>query len=141
MRETTRTDVVLLETGMPTLKDLIRKKTAKFVRKKLKGDVDEDTPLFKIYKLCEQNRTNGFKFFNKMLENSNDDSTNILKKTFANETGTKAITYRENNPKLNVHQVYTTERYMEERKRVEVQIKFVPIEDRNREIGENSKRR
>ena len=104
---------------MPTLKDLIRKKTAKFVRKELTGDVDEDTPLFKINKLCEQNRTNGFKFINKRLDDSNDDVTNILKQTFAKESGTKAVTYREINPKINVHEVYTTERYVEERKRVE----------------------
>ena len=85
---------------MPTLKEFIRKRTATFVRKKLTGDVDEDTPLFKIYKLCEQNRTNGFKFIQKMLEDFHDVCTGILKQTFANKIGTKVVTNREINPKL-----------------------------------------
>ena len=57
VREMTRTDTVLIETGMTTAKDLIRKKTETFVRKKLVGDVEEETPLFKIYKICEKKRT------------------------------------------------------------------------------------
>ena len=117
VRETQVQNVVLLETGIPSLKELIRKKTAKFVGKKFTGDVDEDTPLFKIYKLCEQTCTNGFKVKQKTLEDSNDDNTSILKQTITNEIGTKAVTYREINPKLNVHEVYTTESYIEERKR------------------------
>ena len=54
-----------------------------------------------------------------MLEDSNDDSTDILKQTFTNGTGSKAVTCKEIKPKLNVHKVYTTERYIEERKHVE----------------------
>ena len=59
MRETTRTDIILLETGMPTLKEIIGKKTSGFVKKNIRGDIDE-TPLSKVYKMCESKGTSGY---------------------------------------------------------------------------------
>ena len=117
VRETTRTDIVLLETGMPTLREFIRKKTASFVKKNVRGDIDE-TPLAKVYKMCEQNRTPGYVHLKRMLDYPEQQNLQDLKMKFANERGSKATTYKEMNILLNVHQVYRTSRYIEERKRV-----------------------
>ena len=117
VRETTRTDIVLLETGMPTLIEFIRKKTASFVKKNVRGDIDE-TPLAKVYKMCEQKRTPGYVHIKRLLDYPEEQNLHEIKQRFATEQGSKANTYKEINSSLNVHQVYRTNRYIEERKRI-----------------------
>ena len=72
VRETTRTDVVLLETGMPTIHELIRKRTSGFVKKNINAASDE-TPLVKVYKMCEAKGTGGYRFIKRMLDNPVDE--------------------------------------------------------------------
>ena len=116
VRETTRTDVVLLETGMPTLKEFIRKKTVAFVKKNVRGDI-EDTPLAKAYKLCERKGTPGYAYIKRLLDHPDVANLDNIKQHFVNEQGSKAVTYRQINPELKVHQVYKTDQYIDERKR------------------------
>jgi hypothetical protein len=117
VRETTRTDVVILETGMPTLKELIRKRTSTFVKKNIRGDIDE-TPLSRVYKMCESKGTPGYRYIKRLLDNEINETLEELKAKFENETGTKATKYKEINPDLKVHPVYNTDTYIDERKRV-----------------------
>ena len=61
VRETTRTDVILLETGMPTVKELISMRTIAFVKKNVRADKDS-TPLAKAFKMCEDKGTSGYRY-------------------------------------------------------------------------------
>ena len=117
VRETTRTDVVLIESGMPTSREFIRKKTASFVKKNVRGDIDE-TPLAKVYKMCERSRTPGYVHIKRILDYPEEKNLHDLKLRFTNEAGSKATTYREINASLSVHPVYRSNRYIDERKRV-----------------------
>ena len=102
---------------MPTLREFIRKKTVSFIKKNVRGDIDE-TPLAKVYKMCEQNRTPRYVHLKRMLDYPEQQNLQDLKAKFANEQGSKATTYKEMNSSLNVHQVYRTSNYLEERKRI-----------------------
>ena len=101
---------------MPTLKEFIRKKTASFVKKNVRGDIDE-TPLAKVYKMCERSRTPGYVHIKRMLDYP-EKNLHDLKLRLTNEAGNKATTYREINASLSVHPVYRSNRYIDERKRV-----------------------
>ena len=118
VRETTRTDVVLLETGMPTLQELIKKISTAFVKKNINASIDE-TPLAKVYKMCEAKSTGGYRFIKRMLDNPVDEVLAQVKRKMKNETGSKAMKYKEINPDLHVHKVYTSDIYIDERKRVD----------------------
>ena len=117
VRQTTRTDVVFLETGMPTLKELIRKRTSSFVKKNIRGDIDE-TPLSIVYQMCQMKGTPGYRYIKRLLDSEISDTLEELKAKFENETGTKATKYKEINPNLKIHPVYNTTSYIDERKRV-----------------------
>jgi hypothetical protein len=114
VRETTRNDTILIETGMPSVKELIEQRTAKFAKKELLPDCC--TPLSKIYKICETKRTSGFVFLSKMMNPSTNANDSLIEK-FKQQTSTKATTYRDLNPDLSVHAVYTSNEYINERER------------------------
>ena len=116
VRETTRTDVILIETGMPTLKELISLRTVRFMKKNIRSDKD-DTPLAKAYKMCEEKGTSGYRYIKRLLDSPEKEFLQELKQKFLNETGTKAMTYKEMNPELRVHNVYESTTYIDERKR------------------------
>ena len=115
VRETTRNDTILIETGMPSAKELIGERTAKFAKKELLPD--RSTPLVKIYKICETKRTNGFVFLSKMMNPSTNANDSLIEK-FRRQTSTKATTYKNLNPDLSVHAVYTSNEYINERERL-----------------------
>ena len=120
VRETTRSDTVLLESGMPLLSELISKRTLAFAKKELLVEVHDPTPLQKIYKICEHHQSSGFKYLkNLMLP---DEAQNIVNQSvtelLTNAQGSKAITYRTINPELKVHSVYCTQQYVNERARL-----------------------
>ena len=119
VRQKTRNDTVLFESGMQTLDDLIRTKAKQYMKKKLVEEIDEETPLYKIYRLCEQNNTNGFKFIRECLSSEPRENWNKLKEKFiTKEEGTKAMTYKEINPDLTLHNIYSTNEYVAEWKRI-----------------------
>ena len=117
VRETTRTDVVLLETGMPTIHELIRKRTSGFVKKNINAASDE-TPLVKVYKMCEAKGTGGYRFIKRMLDNPVDEYLVDVKQRMNNSASSKALKYKEINPELSIHSVYDSKVYIDERKRV-----------------------
>ena len=99
---------------MPSVKELIEQKTAKFAKKELLPD--RCTPLSKIYKICETKRTSGFVFLSKMMNPSTNANDSLIEK-FKQQASTKATTYRDLNPDLSVHAVYTSSEYINERER------------------------
>ena len=119
VRQKTRNDVMLLESGMLTLNDMIRTRAKRYMNKKLVDDIDEDTPLYKIYRLCAENNTNGYKFINECLNSEPREDLNKLRERFITmEEGSKALTYKEMNPDLTLHRIYSTSEYVSEWKRV-----------------------
>ena len=116
VRETTRTDVILLETCMPTVKERIRMRTIAFVKKNVRADKDS-TPLAKAFKMCEDKGTSGYRYLKRLLDSPQIVCLQETKQNFERETGTKAVTYKEMNPGLKVHKVYLTDKYIDERKR------------------------
>ena len=117
VRETTRNDVILIEAGMPSLQELITKRTRTFMTKELNADRPSDTPLIKIYKLCEAKRTNGYDFLRKIMSTPTQPDISVTEK-FRNQDTSKARTYKEINPELTVHKVYTSNDYINERERL-----------------------
>ena len=118
VRETTRTDTVLLEIGMPPVKHLVQKMGKSFAKKNLVSSEFNKTPLHKIYKMCEEKQTNVYKFIKKLLDTPDDGGIEILKQKFTRERGTKAATYKQINLLLKVNQVYEKDIYIDERKRI-----------------------
>lgn len=118
VRETTRKDTALIEAGLPSLEELVKKRTSAFIKKELNSDRTADTPLIKIYKICEGKRTKGFKYLNSLLNPSLQQLVPLREK-FKTELGSKAVAYRKINPELSVHEAYTTKLYINERERLE----------------------
>ena len=104
---------------METISELIKKRALRFVKSQFLGLQDDEKPLVKIYKMCELNQTKGYRYIKGLLTGVNDDGRNLsVKEKFANEMGTKAITYRILNPQLKVHNVYKSDEYINERERI-----------------------
>ena len=118
VRETMRSDTVLIEAGMPSLKELIHKRTSTFLRKELSADRTLDTPLIKIYKICESKRTGGFRFLEKILNPAVRNQQSSLVENLRNATTSKAAMYKRINPDLSLHKAYTTTEYVNERERL-----------------------
>ena len=118
VRQKTRNDTVLFETGMMTSKDMITERARRYMKKKFVDDVDEEIPLYKIYRLCEENNTKGYHFIRDCLSSEPLENLKNLKDKFVNELGSKAVTYKSINSSLTVHNVYCTNAYICEWKRV-----------------------
>ena len=100
VREITRSDTALIEAVMPSMKQLIINRTSAFL-KEFGADRAADTPLLKIYKICESKITGGYRF----LANIRDQVGHApsLLDDFRTETSSKA--YKMMNPDLSVHEV------------------------------------
>ena len=68
--------------------------------------------------MCETKGTPGYRYIKNLLDNESDGTLDDLKTKFGEETGTKALKYKEINSGLNVHSVYTSKKYIDERKRI-----------------------
>ena len=102
---------------MPTLKELVKNRQAAFIKKNIRGDIEE-TPLAKIFKMCQNKSTKGYRYVKDLLDNPNQHTLDNLRNNFNREQGTRAVTYRNINPELCVHQVYTIKnKYIDESKR------------------------
>ena len=119
VRDTTRTDTIMIETGFPSISERIRKRTARFARKELLDDLRDETPLKRIFRICEQKRTRGYRYmFDQLTPVETQPDQAPLSQIFLNERGSKAESYRLLNPTLKVHPVYTSHDYIDERARV-----------------------
>ena len=116
VRETTRSDTVLIEAGMPSMKQLVRERTKRFMEKELSAERGSDTPLIRIYKICEAKRTGGFNHLRRILDPTEEHVTVV--ESLRPVTTSKVRTYKEINPELSIHPVYTTKDYINERERL-----------------------
>ena len=117
VRDTTRNDAALIEAGRPSVQELVAKRTTNFMKKELFADRTVDTPLMKIFKICESKRTNGYTYLSRLLDPSRHHNVTVIER-FITQNTSKAATYKQINPDLSVHSVYTTDKYVDERKRL-----------------------
>ena len=116
VRDTTRSDMIFIESGLPSIVERISKRTSKFVKKELLIEQIDRTPLQKIFDICKTKQTKGYKYLSKFFLPT--EAQPSVAEKFANESGTKAVTYRKLNPELRVHPVYTCNEYIDERARI-----------------------
>ena len=119
VRQTTRSDTILIESGLPTIAEQIRKRTAAFAKKELLNDHREETPLMKIYGICGLKQTRGYRFIRDTMNPLEIQQPRVpLSQAFLSERGSKAQTYKMLNTELKVHPVYTSKNYINERARI-----------------------
>ena len=116
VRDTTRNDATLIEAGRPSVQELVAKRTTNFMKKELFADRTVDTPLIKIFKICESKRTNGYTYLSRLLDPSRQHNVTVIER-FTTQNTSKAATHEQINPNLSVHSVNTTNKYVNEWKR------------------------
>ena len=82
----------------------------------MRADKDSNS-LAKVFKMCEEKGTGGYRYIKRLLDSPELQCLHETKQNFKRETGTKALRYKEINPRLSVHEVYHTNKYIDERKR------------------------
>ena len=109
MRQNTTVDMSLVESRKQPAKSLIKERRKQFVAKKLE-DRDMEEPFQKVYEMCKNMNTQGFRFLQRSIgDNPNDDSLEKSADAIKNmpESSTKFVTYRTVlNPELNTHPIY-----------------------------------
>ena len=117
VRKQTPNEIVLTECGMTEVKDLVRKCQKKFINKKL---IDPEETLTKVYEICRENNTRGFRSIQGIREYA-CDSIERRKEKMMNSTKTKIRTYLNINPSLLIHKMYKGGmEYVPDFKRVEM---------------------
>ena len=85
--------------------------------KNVNGSID-DTPLARVYKMCEDKGTGGYRYIKRNLDNPVKDVLVDVKQKMLESTTSKASTYKVMNPNLSVHGVYNSKVCIDERKRI-----------------------
>ena len=103
------------------MQDIIKKRRQKFIKtKKESGDVDQ--PFHVAYQLCREANTPGLKFIEKAVrdENVGDSLRRVVENVQDKAVGATKLTtsITELNPTMTVHQVYTTNEFIPDYKRV-----------------------
>ena len=78
VHETSRSDIVLNEVGMPSVKELVTKLTSAFLIKEFHTDRTLDTPLLKICVICESKRTGGYRHLTNIRNRVGQSSFSVL---------------------------------------------------------------
>ena len=108
VRRSTSNLVGLLEAGFPTIVNRIQMAQKRLLRTLInerQGMVDD--PFYFVWKLCEANKTNGYRYLQSIL-NKDINPTEDIKSLIMSKTGSKFITYRELiNPSLVSPKLYT----------------------------------
>ena len=103
VRKQTANNIVLIEAGADSVKDKIMKQQKNFLQKKLQ---DEDEPLTKVYRLCEQGNTKGYRYLQRVINFEYKGLETIRASVVDNTTSTKLTTYKTLNPELSLNEVY-----------------------------------
>ena len=113
VRNTTSTDICLIELGLPELSALVAQRQKVFFQRMSasREHIDDDPLIFAIH-LCIASRTPTARHLNRLLESRNDEvreSKIRIQTRVANsiETNTRNAWYLRANPELAVHQIYT----------------------------------
>ena len=104
VRLQTRNDVCLVEGGFNSVKKIINDRRSKLLEKKLN---DEDEPLTKVFNMCRDANTKGYKILTKSNELKLANTLEVVK-TGINEdaSSSKLRMYKCINPTLAVHETY-----------------------------------
>ena len=109
VRQNTSTDMCLIESGKQPAKFVIKERQKQFITKKMQNR-DMEEPFQKVYEMCRNLNTPGFRFLRKITsDNPNDESLEKQVNLVRNKplTFTKFVTYRtELNPELKMHSIY-----------------------------------
>ena len=115
VRKNTSIPMSLIESGKQPAKCIIKKRRKQFIVGKLENR-DMEEPFQKVYEICRNMNTPGFRFLQKaMQEDPNDDSLEKSADTIRNmpDSNTKFVTYRSLlNPDLSTHPSYGKEVYI-----------------------------
>ena len=90
---------------MPTLHELIKKRTVAFMKKNIKAGVD-DTSLVRVYRMCGAKGTGSYRCIKQMLADLVDECLIGVKCKMTGTNNSKAINHKEINPTQNVYDVY-----------------------------------
>ena len=85
------------------MKDKIMKQQKNFLQKKLQ---DENEPLTKVYRLCEQGNTKGYRYLQRVMNFDYKGLETIRASVIANDTSTKLTTYKTLNPELSLNEAH-----------------------------------
>ena len=119
VRPNTSSDLCLLESGIHPVEDIIMMRRYKFLKTKLSVDNYEE-PFTKIYELCGQVNTPGYRFLTRTLQHdpNNDPLSKIASRVTMKQDSTKFVVYKTIlNPSLSVHQVYKSNECIPDYKR------------------------
>ncbi len=113
VRKTTPNDLCLVEIGYPTLKGFVKDKQMNFFVKLLENRRgQDDDPFWRVWSLCREANTPCARYVNKLLEIGNGDiilrDIEDTKQKIVNSDGSKFLVYKEMNPLLSVHSVYSS---------------------------------
>ena len=115
VRQNTSIDMSLIESGKKPAKSLIKERQKQFIVKKLENR-DMEEPFQKVYEICRDMNTPGFRFLQRaMHDNPNDESLEKTANTIRNMPveRTKFVTYRTlMNSELNTHAIYGNTTYI-----------------------------
>ena len=104
VRIQTRSDVCLVEGGFNSVKKIINDRRSKLLEKKL---MDEDEPLTKVFNMCRDANTKGYRILMKSHELKLTNTLEVLKTEINHDTtSSKLRTYKHINPNLAVHEAY-----------------------------------
>ena len=111
VRKNTAINLCIVESGIPPMEFLLRKKRKIFLKEKLRSH-DMDEPFTYVYELCKRHKTRGYKFIQKALDyDIVSDPIQPIRQLIRDkpETSTKYVTYRSIlNTSLSVHNMYGT---------------------------------
>ena len=120
VRNTTCTDVCLVEADMASFQSLVKHRMKKYLQKKI-PKIDSEYPLWKAIELCRSADTASFRFIQRVL----DDETEVIKEDKSSRVesltaseSTKRMTYVSLNPTIQQHKVYKND-CLQEHKRKE----------------------
>ena len=109
VRSTTATDLCLIEAGYPSLEARVKNIQRKVVQKLLMDPARsrQDDPFLAIWHLCKEEKTKGYKYYERVLNNEHILTDLHQRQTrIRQHQGTKFITYRTFNESLTDHGVY-----------------------------------
>ena len=122
VRKTTCNDICYTELGYPPLQDLVRSRQRKFFSKMWRErSLMDDDPLVLVIKTVLEARYSTRTYVDGLIYETIDDFQNA-KETLQNNIMTsgssRRVTYREMNPDLKVHEIYSTKHNVSELERI-----------------------
>ncbi|CAL4086104.1 unnamed protein product, partial [Meganyctiphanes norvegica] len=122
VRKNTTTSLCLVELSFPTLKALVTQRQRKFF-KTMWAERENmiDDPFPHAMRLAKNSNTSTARYLNSLIANDVDDksqSMNNLYQEINNSQSSKSIFYRDINPNLCIHDIYSTKSTVNELERI-----------------------